>query len=90
MIILNKMPIVLPISPKILAKAKKHNLEKKLNKQLQLLANNPNHPSLKVELLKPASLGIYSFRLGRKYRALFIFRPDKQAIEILNLTVHYH
>jgi plasmid maintenance system killer protein len=80
---------ILPCSPRILAIISKHSLRKKFSKQITLLSENPKHPSLHIELLEPKSKGIYSFRINRKYRALFFFRPDKQAIEILAITVHY-
>lgn len=80
----------LPVSKKVTGILRKHNLQKKFQKQLELLASNPRHPSLHVELLEPKQFGIYSFRIDRKYRVLFIFRPDKQVLEILNITVHYH
>ncbi len=80
---------VLPISPKLISKIKKYNLEKKFSKQLKLLKANPKHPSLNTELLEPKHHGIYSFRLDLKFRALFIFRTDKKSIEIIQVTVHY-
>lgn len=84
------MVIILPVSTRILAIVRKHSLQKKFEKQLALLAQNPRHPSLHVELLEPKQHGIYSFRIDRKYRALFFFRPDQHGIEILAVTVHYH
>ena len=80
---------VLPFSSQIKKYAKSHNIASKLEKQIHLLKTNTKHPSLNVELLEPKKHGIYSFRIDRKYRALFIFRPDKDAIEILLLTLHY-
>ncbi|KKR78290.1 MAG: hypothetical protein UU23_C0001G0054 [Candidatus Curtissbacteria bacterium GW2011_GWA1_40_9] len=41
---------------------KKRNLQKKFKKQLSLLQQNPKHPSLNTEILKPKHLRIYSFR----------------------------
>jgi Txe/YoeB family toxin of Txe-Axe toxin-antitoxin module len=80
---------ILPLNTQLNKKIKKYSLEKKFNKQLNLLSSNPKHPSLSVKLLKPKQYGIYSFRIDKKFRALFIFRPDKKAIEILNITLHY-
>lgn len=80
---------ILPLTSKLKQKIKGHRLEKQFNKQLKLLSQNPKHPSLHVELLEPKSCGVYSFRLNIKFRALFVFRDDKKAIEILNITVHY-
>ena len=43
--------------------------------------------SLKTELLEPRWRGIYSFRIDKKYRALF-FITDGQA-EVFAITNHY-
>ena len=80
---------VLPLNKGLIKKIKKYNIEKKFLKQLNLLKNNPHHPSLKVKLLEPKEYGIYSFRIDKKFRALFIFRREERAIEIINITVHY-
>jgi len=68
---------------------KKRGLVKKFEKQLKILETNPRHPSLNIELLEPKNRGIYSFRIDRKYRALFIYRDDLEAIEVLAVTDHY-
>jgi Txe/YoeB family toxin of Txe-Axe toxin-antitoxin module len=81
---------LLPLNSKISKLLERHSLEKKFTKQSDLLCQNPQHPSLRLELLEPRQHGIYSFRIDRKYRALFIFRTDHQAIEILAITLHYH
>ena len=65
----------------------KFNLTKKFKKQISLLINNPNHPSLNVEKLNPENLGLYSLRIDRKYRAVFAF--SKGFIKIVTLTNHY-
>lgn len=57
---------------------------------MKLLENNVYHPSLNVELLEPKKMGIYSFRIDRKYRAIFIFREKNEVIEVINVTVHYN
>lgn len=80
---------ILPLSEKLISKLNKHNLLSKYQKQINLLSTDPNYPSLNVELLEPKQYGIYSFRIDRKYRALFIFRPDFDSIEIINITLHY-
>ena len=80
---------VLPIHSDITAYLTRRNLLKKFSKQLRFLEANPKHPNLNVELLEPKIKGIYSFRIDRKYRALFIFRDDKNAVEILSATDHY-
>ena len=83
------MLTLLPINEKVKDKIRKYSLQKKFDKQIKFLTNNPQHPSLNVELLEPKIHGIHSFRIDKKYRALFIFRPDLEAIEILTITVHY-
>jgi len=67
---------------------KKHNLVKKWEKAKKLFRENFRHPSLKVELLELKWRGIYSFRLDRKYRALF-FITNNTKIEIFKITKHY-
>lgn len=80
---------VLSLNPRIIKLIKKHNLEKKFNKQIKLLSENPKHPSLNLELLEPRQHGIYSIRIDRKFRALLIFLPDRESVEVLTITVHY-
>ena len=80
---------ILPLNPKIEVRIIKFRLERKFKKQINILAENSSYPSLNVELLNPKEMGIYSFRIDRRYRALFIFRRDSQAIEVLNITMHY-
>lgn len=64
------------------------NLSKKFEKQSRFLIENPSHPSLNLELLEPKSAGRYSFRIDKKYRAIFIFaNPDE--IEIIDVNPHY-
>ncbi len=65
----------------------KNNLSKKWSKALYLLELNIKHPSLNTELLVPRWRGIYSFRIDRKYRALFFITNDE--IEIFQITNHY-
>lgn len=82
--------IVLEIHSRITARAIKLGVKKKFDKALELFKNNPFHPSLNTELLIPKSMGIWSFRVDKKVRALFFFRDDRKAVELLNITVHYH
>lgn len=67
---------------------KHHGLEKKFFKQRRLFENNPFHPSLNTELLEPSHRKIYSFRIDRKYRALFFYRGNEE-IEIIDINNHY-
>ncbi len=79
---------ILPIQKDISEYLKKRNLEKKFIKQLSLLRANISYPSLEVELLEPKSLKIWSFRVDKKYRVIFIFR-ETQVIEVLDVNNHY-
>ncbi len=64
-----------------------HDLEKKWKKAQQLFESDIRHPSLHTELLEPKWRGIYSFRLDRKYRALFFIRDG--VAEVFQITNHY-
>lgn len=67
---------------------KKHNLEKKFKKAKQLFELDPFYPSLHTELLEPKDRLIYSFRLDKKYRVIFIYL-NNQEIEVIAITNHY-
>ncbi|CAN5460050.1 hypothetical protein BH18ACI1_BH18ACI1_05990 [soil metagenome] len=56
---------------------KKHQIDKKFWKAAELFEKNMNHPSLNVEVLEPKHLKVYSFRVDKKYRAIFIARAAK-------------
>ena len=79
---------ILPLHPEIKNYLKRRNLEKKFKKQKKLFEENPFHSSLHTELLEPRKMRIWSFRIDRKYRAIFIFR-DKTSIEIIDVNLHY-
>jgi len=49
---------------------------------------SPFYPSLETDLLEPRQMKIWSFRLDRKYRVIFIFR-NKETIEIIDINNHY-
>jgi len=66
----------------------KHGLLKKWHKAKSLFESNPLHPSLNTELLEPHQRGIYSFRLDKKYRALFLCLSENE-VEIIAVTKHY-
>ena len=66
---------------------KSRNLEKKFEKQTVLLLKNFKHPSLNTELLEPKVLGLYSFRIDRKYRAIFALHREE--ITIIDINDHY-
>lgn len=67
---------------------KKHNLLRKYAKQKKLFEENIFHPSLNFELLEPRHMHIYSIRVDRKYRAIFVFL-NSETIEIVDINNHY-
>ncbi len=79
---------VLPLHSDIQSYIKKKGLTKKFEKQKGMFELNPFHPGLETELLEPKHMRIWSFRIDRKYRALFIFRT-KDTIEIVDVNNHY-
>ncbi|RJQ30729.1 hypothetical protein C4572_03610 [Candidatus Parcubacteria bacterium] len=64
-----------------------HKLDKKWVKAVLLFEMNIRHRSLNVELLEPHWRGIYSFRIDKKYRALFFI--DGDMAEVFQITNHY-
>lgn len=48
-------------------------LQKKLAFLLEVLSNNPFHPSLRAKQLSGVLVGFYSFRITREYRVIFQF-----------------
>ena len=83
------MPLISEVRDDIKKYIKKHGLSKKWEKAKKLFEKNPSHPSLNTELIEPKHRLIYSFRIDRRYRALFICLPE-DTIEILAVTKHYH
>lgn len=79
---------ILSIHQEIREYLKKRNLEKKFEKQIKLFQKNPFHPSLETELLEPKKMRIWSFRIDRKYRTIFIFQ-ERDTIEIIEVNNHY-
>ncbi len=79
---------VKPLRNDLLRYIKKRGLTKKFSKQLTLLTDNPRHPSLNTEILEPKKLRLYSFRVDRKYRAIFILMTHDEA-EIVDINDHY-
>lgn len=80
--------IILPLHPGVAEYLEKRNLVKKFEKQARLFKVNPFYPSLETELLEPRAMRIWSFRVDRKYRAIFIFRGG-DAVEIIDVNNHY-
>lgn len=67
---------------------KQHNLMRKFKKQINIFTDNPEHPSLHTEKLEPKSFELHSFRIDRKYRAVFGTRENGE-IEIVDINLHY-
>jgi len=82
------MPIIVDLRDDVKRYIEMHGLSEKWEKAKNLFENNPSHPSLNTELLEPKHRLIYSFRIDRSYRALFICLPDEK-IEIISVTKHY-
>lgn len=82
------MEVMFPINRRILTYLKRHGIERAFEKQLLLFKHNPYHPSLHTEILEPKYLRIYSFRITRQYRAIFVYCGD-QKIEIVDVNNHY-
>ena len=78
---------IIPLSNKQEKYLKKYRLTKKFQKQINLLIGSPSHPSLNIEKLLPKKSGLYSFRIDKKFRAIFV--TDNQVIKIVALTNHY-
>jgi len=79
---------ILPLHPDIVTYLAKRNLTRKFAKQARLFELNIFYPSLETELLEPREIRIWSFRVDRKYRAIFIFR-ESDAVEIIDVNNHY-
>lgn len=76
-----------PLSRRLKLYLAKHQLNRKFNKQIKIFQENSRHPSLHTELLEPKSEGVYSFRIDRKYRVLFIIANSES--EIVDINDHY-
>lgn len=83
------MPNVRPLRADLTRYLETHQLERKFAKQLLLLVTNHRHPSLHFELLLPKHRDIYSFRIDRNYRAIFVFIAPS-LIEIIAINRHYN
>ena len=79
---------ILPLHPDIKSYLRERGLQKKFYKQASFFDESPFHPGLETELLQPRHLRFWSFRVDRKYRAIFIFR-DGNTIEVLDVNNHY-
>ena len=79
---------ILPLSQKLADYLRKRKLIEKFEKQKLLFEQNVFYPSLETELLEPKHLRIWSFRIDKKYRSIFIFR-ERSIIEIIDINNHY-
>lgn len=80
--------LLLPLSDRLKSYLRRHSLTERFEEQKALFEKDPRHSSLNTELLVPKHLRIYSFRVTRKYRALFIVN-DKGEAEVLDINDHY-
>lgn len=64
-----------------------HKFDKKWVKTSRLFNKNIRYSSLRIELLEPRWRGIYSFRVDKKYRALFFINDG--IAEVFKITNHY-
>lgn len=76
-------------SERVLKYIQKRGLTSKFQKQIQLLSTDFRHPSLHAERLEPKALGLYSFRVDQKFRGIFFFVPEENAIKIVDVNDHY-
>ncbi len=79
---------VFSLPKRLTAYVREHNIEKAFKKQKTFLEIDPFHPSLHTKTLEPKHLKIYSFRVTKKYRAIFVY-CRKSAIEIIDINNHY-
>lgn len=79
---------LLPLSKRLIRYLEKRKIQNIFEKQKILFENNPFYSSLQIEILEPKQLRIYSFRVTRKYRAIFIYRGNS-VIEIIDINNHY-
>lgn len=78
----------LPLAKRLAKYLETRGIRQQFEKQRNLFERNPLHPSLHTKILEPRHLRIYSFRVTRKYRAIFIYRGDA-TIEIVDINDHY-
>lgn len=76
-----------PLNFRVKKQIARFDLGFKFEKQRLLFERNSFHPSLHTEKLEPKSVGLYSFRIGKIYRAIFRIRDN--AAEIVHISKHY-
>jgi len=80
--------VIKPLKPRLERFLRDRGLVAKWAKAKKLFEKDIRHTSLNIELLEPKWRAIYSFRLDRKYRALFFIGKDG-FVEVLQITNHY-
>ena len=80
--------VILPLKPRLARYLKSRELIRQFEKQKRLFENNPFHPGLNTEILEPKHLRIYSFRITKNFRAIFVYN-DNQTIEVVDINNHY-
>lgn len=79
--------LIKPLRSDLIQYLERHRLAAKWEKAKRNFETDLRHPSLHTELLEPRWRGIYSFRLDKKYRALFFIDGDQA--EVFQITNHY-
>lgn len=79
--------VLLPLRNDLQEYVRHRKLEKKWAKACLFFERDMRHPSLAMELLEPHWRGIYSFRIDKKYRAIFFLRGS--VAEVFSITNHY-
>ena len=65
------------------------SIREKLDRQEARFIENPFHPSLHTEKLRPKSKEVWSFRVDLHYRVAFVFlEPDH--VYLLTVRTHDH
>ena len=78
-----------PLRKDLMLYLKVRQLSRKFDKQKLLFEQNAFHPSLNTELLELHHLRLWSFRIDRSYRAVFIFL-ERDLIEMVDINRRYH
>ena len=75
-----------PLRADLIEYIRERSLAAKWEKAKRLFEKDQRHPSLHTELLEPRWRGIYSFRIDKRYRALFFINGGA---EVFSITNHY-
>ena len=80
--------IILPLDSVLVEYLRKRKLLKKFEKQKIIFEQNPFYQGLNTELLEPRAMKLWSFRIDRKYRVIFIFL-NSSTVEVVDVNNHY-